>query len=173
MPQTESQRRAKQKYDAKNYKTIGIKCPIDEYKVIGKIAESNSLTASMFSRNCIKYCINNNIKFSDTDTTAKQLFDLRTQHGYTPIQTAAELGVDYSTYTKYESGTEKIPLNILFKICKLFDVPQSYFGVSSDLVAIGNKGFAVQNTDSLEILDVTSEEFEMLKGVLEAYRKKE
>lgn len=61
MSQTEAQRRAKAKYDAKNYKTIGIKCPINEYKKINDMAQKYNLTVSMYSRLCIKYCIDNNI----------------------------------------------------------------------------------------------------------------
>lgn len=65
MPQTDAQKRAKKKYDAKNYKTIGIKCPINEYEIISCKAQSNNMTLSMFSRMCIKYCIENNIDLKE------------------------------------------------------------------------------------------------------------
>ena len=171
MAQTEAQRRAKQKYDAKNYKTIGIKCPIEEYKVIGNVAELNNQTTSMFSRNCIKYCIENNITFTESNTS-KQLFDLRTKHNLTPVQVSKELKITLQEYIKYETGNENPPLNILLKACKLYNVPQSYFGINSEFTGIGNNGYIIKNTETSKTMEVTAEEFEMLKGVLAAYRNK-
>lgn len=172
MPQTEAQRKAKQKYDAKTYKTIGIKCPIEEYNVIGSVAENNNQTASMFSRNCIRYCIDNNVDFSDNNSLSKKLFDLRNENKLTPTQVAKELDIRRDIYMSYEVGKEKPPTIVLSHICKLYNLPKNYFDTNSNLVAVGNKGYIVQNTDSSKILEVTNEEFEMLKKVLEEYRSK-
>ena len=171
MAQTEAQRRAKQKYDAKNYKTIGIKCPIEEYKVIGNAAELNNQTTSMFSRNCIKYCIENNVTFAENNTS-RQLFDLRTQHNLTPTQASEELCVERQKYINYETGNENPPLNVLLKACKLYNVPQSYFGINSDLVAVGNKGYSIENHDNSETIVVTAEEFIAIKEFLKEFRNK-
>lgn len=171
MAQTEAQRRAKQKYDAKNYKTIGIKCPIEEYKVIGNVAELNNQTTSMFSRNCIKYCIENNITFTESNTS-KQLFDLRTKHNLTLTQTAEKLEIARQEYINFETGNKNPPLDIILKACKLYNVPQSYFGINSDLVSVGNKGYVIENHDGYETLIVTTEEFVAVKKFIERLRNK-
>lgn len=171
MAQTEAQRRAKQKYDAKNYKTIGIKCPIEEYKVIGNAAELNNQTTSMFSRNCIKYCLENNIIFAENNNS-RQLFNLRIQHNLTKTQASEELKIPYQEYVKYETGNKNPSLDVLLKACKLYDVPQSYFGINSDFIAVGNKGHTIQNSDKSETLAVSDDEFRAVKEFLEEYRKK-
>lgn len=100
------------------------------------------------------------------------LFDLRKNKSLTETEAAYKLGIDYPTYIKYESGTITVPLNIISKACNLYDVPLNYFGINSNLGAVGNKGYSIKNTKTSETLDVTPEEFEMLKGVLAAYRNK-
>lgn len=174
MPQTEAQRKAKQKYDAKNYKTIGIKCPIEEYNLITSIAKNNNQTTSMFSRECLEYYLKNNY-IDDIlllNNIPKKLFDLRQQNNFSPSFVAEQFNMQRELYDKYENGTNPITLEIILKACKLYDVPQSYFGINSDLVAVGNKGYTIKNMDTSETMEVTDEEFKMLKGVLESYRNK-
>lgn len=103
---------------------------------------------------------------------SNKLFDLRTQNGLSENEVASKIKIDGTKYRQYEKGLEPTPLKVLLNLCKLYGVPQSYFGINSDLVAVGNKGYTIQNTKTSEILDVTPEEFEMLKGVLAAYRNK-
>lgn len=174
MPQTEAQRKAKQKYDAKNYKTIGIKCPIEEYNIITSIAKINNQTTSMFSRECLEYCLKHNYKYNIVllNDIPKKLFDLRQQNNFSPSFVAEQFEIKRELYDKYENGTEQITLEILLKACKLYNVPQSYFGINSDLVAVGNKGYTIKNTETSEVMEVTDEEFKMLKGVLDVYRNK-
>ena len=108
----------------------------------------------------------------DNINASERLFNLRNEHNLSKSEVAKQFNLDYDEYSQYESGIKSAPLDILLKACKLYNVPQSYFGINSDLEAVGNKGYTIQNTKTSEILDVTPEEFEMLKGVLAAYRNK-
>lgn len=177
MAQTEAQRKAKQKYDSKNYKTIGIKCPIEEYNIISRIAKNNNQTASMFSRECIKHFLESHYNVCISIPTIqndvpKKLFNLRNEHKLSPSDVANEFNITRAEYDYYESGTKNPPLDILLKACKLYNVPQSYFGINSDLQAVGNKGYFISNTETSETLEVTDIEFEMIKKIIKAFRGK-
>ena len=100
------------------------------------------------------------------------LFKLRRQSKLPKTKVASELGISYSAYNLYESGKRKPDLEVLLKACQFYNVPQSYFNIDSNLTGIGNNGYYIKNTDTSEVLEVTADEFEMLKGVLAAYRKK-
>lgn len=102
----------------------------------------------------------------------KLLFDLRTDKGLSQSDVAEKLGIARIKYVNYESGLEVAPLDVLLKACKLYNVPQSYFGINSDLVAVGNKGYTIQNSETSETLDVTDIEFEMIKKIIDAFRGK-
>lgn len=102
----------------------------------------------------------------------KLLFDLRTDKELSQSDVAEKLGTKTQKYIRYETGLEPVPLDILLKACKLYNVPQSYFGINSDLVAVGNKGYTIQNTETSETLNVTDIEFEMVKKIIEAFRCK-
>lgn len=115
---------------------------------------------------------NSNVKSSDEDKIGKLLFDLRTDNNLSQSDVADKLGTKIQKYIRYETGLEPIPLDILLKACKLYNVSQSYFGINSDLVAVGNKGYTIQNTETSETLDVTNIEFEMVKKIIEAFRGK-
>lgn len=104
--------------------------------------------------------------------TSNKLFDLRIQNGLSENEVACKIKIDDNKYRQYEKGLEPTPLKVLLKLCKLYNVPQSYFGINSDLVAVGNKGYVIKNTETSEVLEVTDEEFKMLKSFLEAYKNK-
>lgn len=177
MSQSEAQRRAKQKYDAKTYKPITCKCKLPEYDMFQSYAQQQNISSmNKLISKAIMYCINHNINLTDesieTNNTSKQLFDLRTQHNLTPTQVAEQLEVPYQEYIKYESGSNNPKLDILLKACKLYNVPQSYFGINSDLVAVGNKGYVIENHDGYETFIVTTEEFVAVKKFIERLRNK-
>lgn len=106
------------------------------------------------------------------NNTSELLFKLRIQNKLTKTKAASKIGISYSSYIRYEDGERNPPLEVLLKACQLYNVPQSYFGIDSKLTGIGNNGYTINNTETSEVLEVTAEEFEMLKSVLEAYRKK-
>ena len=114
----------------------------------------------------------NNAKSSDEYNIGKLLFNLRNGNNLSQSDVAEKLGIKIQKYIRYETGLESAPLDVLLKACKLYDVPQSYFGINSDLAAVGNNGYTIKNIESSNVLKVTPEEFEMLKGVLAAYRNK-
>lgn len=108
----------------------------------------------------------------NNDDISKKLFDLRNKNSFPESFVADKLNIEHKDYVQYESGIRPAPLDILLKACKLYNVPQSYFGINSDLVAVGNKGYTIQNTETCETLEVTAIEFEMLKKIIEAFRGK-
>lgn len=113
-----------------------------------------------------------NITNNNDDDPSKKLFDLRIQSKFSERTVADKFGIRYQDYVKYESGMKPPTLEVLLKACKFYNVPQSYFGINSDLVAVGNKGYVIKNTETSEVLEVTDEEFKMLKSFLEAYKNK-
>lgn len=106
------------------------------------------------------------------NNTSELLFKLRTQHKFTKTKAANEIGISYSSYIRYEDGERNPPLEVLLKACQVYNVPQSYFDIDSELTGIGNNGYIIKNTETSKTMEVTTEEFEMLKGVLAAYRNK-
>lgn len=114
----------------------------------------------------------NNTKSFDEEKIGKLLYNLRNDSNLSQSDVAEKLDITRSKYIDYELGLETAPSDILLKACKIYNVPQSYFGINSDLVAVGNKGYTIKNIESSDVLKVTAEEFEMLKGVLAAYRNK-
>lgn len=62
MPQTDAQRKAKAKYDAKTYKSIACKCKLSDYDKFQTYAEQQNITSmNALLYNCVMYCIKNNI----------------------------------------------------------------------------------------------------------------
>lgn len=143
--------------------------------IVDRLVKNNNVNTSTIIALCkILDCQPGDIMdyIPETDNTSNQLFDLRTQHNLTPTQVAEQLEVPYQEYIKYESGSNNPKLDILLKACKLYNVPQSYFGINSELVAVGNKGYAIQNSDNLETLVVSNDEFQAVKKFIEEYRNK-
>ena len=103
---------------------------------------------------------------------AEKLRSLRLKKGIKQREAAEQLGVCMQTYSRYETGSRKLPLDFIAKAAKLYDVPISYFDEQISAVGIGNNGYYIKTTDTSEVLEVTADEFEMLRGVLAAYRKK-
>lgn len=62
---TEAQKRAKNKYDKTHYKTITTKIKFSDYDYFSDYASKNNLTISKLIYNCIKYCMQNDIKFNE------------------------------------------------------------------------------------------------------------
>ena len=96
---------------------------------------------------------------------------LRETHGLTKVDLSTALEVSYPSYNRYENGERKLPLKVLVNAAKYFNVPITYFNEELSTVGIGNKGYVIKNTETSKVMEVTDEEFKMLKGVLEAYRK--
>ena len=101
----------------------------------------------------------------------EKLRSLRTKMGIKQREAAESLGVCLQTYNRYETGNRPLPLKFIAKAANFYNVPVSYFDEQVAMVGIGNNGYIIKNTETSKILEVTAEEFKMLKGVLEAYRK--
>lgn len=102
----------------------------------------------------------------------KKLRYLRTQKGITQREAAEALGVCMQTYNRYENGNRPLQLKFIAKASKFYNVPPSYFDEQVAMVGIGNNGYTIKNTETSDVMEVTAEEFKMLKGVLDVYRNK-
>lgn len=62
MSQTEAQRKAKSKYDAKTYKSIACKCKIADYDKFQAYANNQNISSmNSLLYKCVMYCIENNV----------------------------------------------------------------------------------------------------------------
>lgn len=52
----------------------------------------------------------------------ENLRDLRKDFGYTQEQIATHLNISQRAYSHYENGTREIPLDLLIKVCQLYEV---------------------------------------------------
>ncbi|MDE6471132.1 MAG: helix-turn-helix domain-containing protein [Eubacterium sp.] len=58
----------------------------------------------------------------------------RKQKGFTQIQMAELLNIKQSSYSKYESGKRRMPLNRLIAFCKITNVSANYIlGLVDDI----------------------------------------
>lgn len=64
MPQTEAQKRAKAKYNAKNYKQLKVNIKPVDYNIIDQYCKSRGISKASFVVSACKYCIENNIDLS-------------------------------------------------------------------------------------------------------------
>lgn len=55
-----------------------------------------------------------------------RLRDLRQDHDITQSQIAAYLEIDQRTYSNYETGKREIPVHLLIKLAKYYNVPLDY-----------------------------------------------
>ncbi len=104
--------------------------------------------------------------------TAEKLRSLRLKKGLKKTELAKALDISYQSYIRYEDGSRALPLKVVVGAAKFYDVPISYFDESFSISGIGDNGHTIKNTETSEILEVTADEFAMLKGVLEAFRNR-
>lgn len=62
MSVSKAQRRANEKYDKENMASIGLKIPKQERLLYESEAEKQKKTLSRYIRDCVKYCIEHDIK---------------------------------------------------------------------------------------------------------------
>lgn len=56
------------------------------------------------------------------EATKKSLRELRTEAGKSRMQYAKEIGIPYTTYTRYEEDLGKAPFDIVVKICETLHI---------------------------------------------------
>lgn len=64
MPQTEAQKRAKAKYNAKTYKQLKVNVKPLDYNIIDQYCNKHGISKAAFVVGACKYCIDNNIDLS-------------------------------------------------------------------------------------------------------------
>lgn len=64
MPQTEAQKRAKAKYNAKTYKQLKVNVKPDDYNIIDQYCKDHGISKAAFIVGACKYCIDNEIDLS-------------------------------------------------------------------------------------------------------------
>lgn len=62
---TDAQLKAINKYSKLHYKSISCRIKISDMQQISDYASKNNMSISKLIYNCIKYCMQNNIKFDD------------------------------------------------------------------------------------------------------------
>lgn len=72
-----------------------------------------------------------NMPLQETEAIHRQIGrnirSLRQQHGYTQAALAQELGITFQQLQKYEKGQNRLPIERLHCLHRLFDVPYDYF----------------------------------------------
>ncbi len=97
----------------------------------------------------------------------------RVEHGYTQKKLADYLGVDRTTYTKYE--TVRAPeLDVILKLAAFYDVSvdsflEEFFFESNE----GSKYAVASATDKKELVVLTPEEKQLISFYRESVRKAE
>ncbi len=63
----------------------------------------------------------------------KILVDLREEHDWTQTEVANQLCVSQRAYSHYENGDRQIPIDVLIKVAKLYNVSVDYIlGLTSN-----------------------------------------
>lgn len=101
----------------------------------------------------------------------EKIRELREANHLSQTQLAQILNVSYPTYRRYEHGERKMTMKVIIDAANYFNVPITDICEDMTVTALGNKGYAMQNIDTTEVIKVTETEFKMLKDVLEAFRK--
>ena len=83
-------------------------------------------------------------------STAERLVQVRKEHRYNRREAAAELGVPYTTLTKYENGTRNPPYSFLYAFAKKFGVTVEYLACYSDYPEKSEFGNGVYGSIALE-----------------------
>lgn len=63
----------------------------------------------------------------------KRLRDLREERGLTQACLSAKLGMSQTGYSKYETGENDIPTNILIKLARFYDTSIDYILEETDV----------------------------------------
>lgn len=82
--------------------------------------------------------------------TAERLVQVRKEHHYNRREAAAELGVPYTTLTKYENGTRNPPYSFLYAFAKKFGVTVEYLACYSDYPEKSEFGNGIYGSIALE-----------------------
>ena len=65
-------------------------------------------------------------------TCKSRIYKLRTQKGFTQRKLAGEIGVSPRTYSDYETGRCRVPLDMLISLARYYDVDLNYIsGISN------------------------------------------
>ena len=87
---------------------------------------------------------------------SENLIKLRKSRGFTQQQVASKLGIDRTTYTKYETGVSEPGFEMLIRLSQLLDVSlDELFGgpVSEPLTAaVSDSGTESLSADELELI---------------------
>ncbi len=60
------------------------------------------------------------------DIVSKRLKELRTSHSMTLKEVSSQLNINLATYAHYEQGIRQPPIELIRKICDLFDITADY-----------------------------------------------
>ena len=66
-------------------------------------------------------------------TCKSRIYKLRTQKGFTQRKVAGEIGVSPRTYSDYETGRCRVPLDMLISLARYYDVDLNYIACISNI----------------------------------------
>lgn len=97
----------------------------------------------------------------------------RAEHGYTQKKVADYLGIDRTTYTKYET-VRKPELDVIMKLAAFYDVSvdsflEEFFTESTD----GSKYAVASTPEKRELVSLTPEEKQLINFYRDSVRKAE
>ena len=67
MPQSEAQKRAKAKYNAKTYKQLKASLKFSDYDLVDNYCKSIGISKASFIVKAVKYCMQHDIDLSNTE----------------------------------------------------------------------------------------------------------
>lgn len=106
-------------------------------------------------------------------TLGEVLRKYRTGHGYTQKKVADYLGIDRTTYTKYET-VRKPELEVIMKLAAFYDVSVDSFLESFFAEGSGDSKYVVASApDKRELVSLTPEEKQLISFYRDSVRKAE
>ena len=102
----------------------------------------------------------------------------RTEHNYTQKKIADYLGLDRTTYSKYETAQRKPELDVIMKLASLYNVSvddflKDFFAEKPDKVTPLATASATSSKDNKEIFSLSDDEKQLLFLYRDCIRKNE
>ena len=119
--------------------------------------------------------INNNFSVIILGENMKEIGEriknLREENGYSQTQVANYLGIDQSNLSKIERGERKFKLDLLKKLCSLYDCSQDYILCRSDEYYKNSISFRSDGKVDLKVIAKVNETVNYLKLLREIEKK--
>ena len=119
---------------------------------------------------CIYFLVQNNITYGDeimNNTVGEKLYQLRRENGYTQEQVSRYLGITQSNLSKIENGERNFNMNLLDKLCLLYNCSPEYLLGEEDFHEKSSIAFRSDEKVDLNVVAKMNE----ITGYLKLLRK--